>query len=263
MPKDVVKMDFAIFISYRRQDSDAFAGRVHDPLNSIFPEQVFLDVEGIKPGTNFDVEIRRRLRRCKAVIALIGPGWSGTPGARTKLGDPGDYVTLEIQLALEADIPVIPILIGGVSMPARDALPPELRALALRKAVRLSHDDFNRDIEPLTGVLHEHLALIPQTSFERFMESLPFSYGAKWNEKMRDYHAILSAGAGIVLLLVALIPDLPDNSFLFFPLATVYTAWIGKNSRRRRKWALTGLALSLAAFILETVWALRRSLSVR
>lgn len=42
-------MKDGIFICYKRKDSAALAGRVHDFLHSFFPNRVFMDVQNIMP----------------------------------------------------------------------------------------------------------------------------------------------------------------------------------------------------------------------
>jgi hypothetical protein len=93
---------------------------------------------------------------------------------------------IEIRAAFDAGVTLIPVLIGGAAMPKADELPSQLTELTLRNAVRLTHDNFKTDVEPLIGSLYEYLGFVPQTPYERFMESLPLSWGAKWNDKMRD-----------------------------------------------------------------------------
>jgi hypothetical protein len=45
-----------IFLSYRRADSAAYAGRVGDALSRRFGrDQVFLDISNIEPGMGFSV----------------------------------------------------------------------------------------------------------------------------------------------------------------------------------------------------------------
>jgi hypothetical protein len=53
----------AIFISYRRADSDAFAGRIRDHLERLFPKRVFLDVENVRAGQD---SFTRSVTRCRA-----------------------------------------------------------------------------------------------------------------------------------------------------------------------------------------------------
>src|SRR5579875_2094350 len=51
---EVHNMARAIFISYRRDDSEGEAGRLFDDLVRTFgDDSVFMDVAGINPGTDF------------------------------------------------------------------------------------------------------------------------------------------------------------------------------------------------------------------
>jgi hypothetical protein len=44
-----------IFISYRRGDAPATAGRIHDRLAALVGEQsVYMDIDALKPGERFD-----------------------------------------------------------------------------------------------------------------------------------------------------------------------------------------------------------------
>jgi len=260
LDRSETRMNSEIFISYRRLDSDAVAGRIYDQLDSVFMGQVFMDVEAIKPGRDFHEEIIDRVRNCKVVLVLIGSRWRGKIDGRTRLGDLNDYVTLEVKAALETGCAVIPVLIGEVAMPTREELPAQLQAFAQRHAVRLRQDNFTRDMEPLVSSLYEYLGIVPKTPYEKFLESVPFSFGFKFNEKMRGYHAILSVGFGALLTLAACAQWIsrwpPDVEFVFFPLAGVYCAFVGKNSNSKRKWALAGLTLSLLAMLLGLAYGI-------
>ena len=58
----------AIFISYRREDSAGFAGRLTDALEAEFgPGSVFRDVDDIRPGEDFIPAIEAHLREVSAV----------------------------------------------------------------------------------------------------------------------------------------------------------------------------------------------------
>ena len=55
-----------IFISYRRDDSAGYAGRLYDRLSAHFgADQVFMDVAGIELGTDFVTAIEARFGRSK------------------------------------------------------------------------------------------------------------------------------------------------------------------------------------------------------
>ena len=53
------------------------------------------------------------------MLAVIGPDWATVSDShgRPRLSDPGDVVRMEIATALQTGKPVIPVLVGGASMP--------------------------------------------------------------------------------------------------------------------------------------------------
>lgn len=65
-----------IFISYRREDSQAYAGRLSDLLTTHFGDSVvFMDVDGISPGEDFVQKIGEQLSACSVFLPVIGPRW--------------------------------------------------------------------------------------------------------------------------------------------------------------------------------------------
>jgi hypothetical protein len=51
-----------VFISYRREDSGGFAGRIYDRLTrNLGPDNVFVDVDSIAPGVDFVDTLNDRL----------------------------------------------------------------------------------------------------------------------------------------------------------------------------------------------------------
>jgi hypothetical protein len=74
------------------------------------------------------------------LMAILGRNQAGrTPEGRRRLDDPKDVVQIEIETALTRSIPVIPILVEKVTMPADSKRPPSLSALAYRKAIEVAH----------------------------------------------------------------------------------------------------------------------------
>lgn len=145
-----------IFVSYRREDTRHFAGRLHDHLKSRFGrENVFMDVGSIEPGVDYTEAIESALRASDVLLALIGRTWLSTTDdrGRRRLEDPDDLVAFEIKTALENGLRVIPLLIDGAAAPRRKDLPVTLHALARRNAVRLDFDDFDSDIDRLLDAL--------------------------------------------------------------------------------------------------------------
>lgn len=140
-----------IFISYRRGDQPGFAGRLADALAATFgADDVFRDIEDIHPGEDFAAAIRSQLQTVGVMLVLIGPGWltASNAGVR-RLDEPEDFVRLEIEAGLQSGKPVLPVLIGGVSMPAEKELPPSIGALARRQALVLSDASWASDLARL------------------------------------------------------------------------------------------------------------------
>jgi hypothetical protein len=144
-----------IFLSYRRDDSAGFAGRLADALEAEFgPGSVFRDVDDIHPGEDFVAAIQRHLERVDTVLVMIGPRWlaADEKGGR-RLDEPGDFVRREIEAALHSGKPLIPVLVGGAAMPAEAELPAAIAGLARRQAAGLSDDRWGADLTRLVAVL--------------------------------------------------------------------------------------------------------------
>ncbi len=140
-----------VFVTYRRADSAAYAGRLHDALVDEFGEdKVFQDVSGIDPGEDFEMAIDAALDHADAVLVLIGPNWlAPTADGVSRLHDPSDYVRIEIGKSLARDIRVVPILVGGAALPSAAELPEDLAPLARRQAVQLRDTTWRDDVEGL------------------------------------------------------------------------------------------------------------------
>lgn len=145
----------SVFISYRRDDSAGFAGRLTDALEQrLGAGSVFRDVDDIAAGADFGAVIEDSLRRVQAVLVVIGPHWIGAIDAGgPRLEQAGDYVRREVELALASGKPVIPVLVGGAPMPAAAALPSSMRALANRNALTLGDANWAADLARLEAAL--------------------------------------------------------------------------------------------------------------
>ncbi len=147
-----------IFISYRREDSAAYAGRIYDRLSSRFgAEQVFMDVDDIPPGADFAAHIDAKVASCDAMIVAIGKNWLTARNAQgqLRLSDPTDFVGLEVALALQRGVLVIPVLVAGAEMPKSEELRRDLQPLARRNALTLSDQEFQRDADILVETLEK------------------------------------------------------------------------------------------------------------
>jgi TonB family protein len=146
----------AIFVSYRRSDSQGEAGRLFDDLVKHFGERmVFMDVAGIEAGRDFRRAIEESVAQCGVLLVVMGREWLNAKderGAR-RLDDPADFVRIETASALRRDIPVIPVLVHGAEMPRPEQLPEGIKDLAYRNCIELTHARWKSDIQLLVEAL--------------------------------------------------------------------------------------------------------------
>ncbi len=114
-----------------------------------------MDVDDIPPGADFARQIDLKVGSCDAMVVVIGKDWLTTRNAEghLRLSDPNDFVGLEVVLALQRNVLVIPVLVGGAQMPKAEELRADLRPLAGRNALTLNDRDFQRDAGELIGAL--------------------------------------------------------------------------------------------------------------
>jgi len=143
------------FVSYRRSDADMAAQALYLQLRARFGYgQVFMDVNSIPAGGGWPDRLRAELGRSTVVLAVIGHRWllAADDYGRRRIDEPGDWVRRELEEALGAGKPVIPVLLGAdVSVPPSIGLPDSLAELPNRQAFRLHLDPgtWARDVEAL------------------------------------------------------------------------------------------------------------------
>ncbi len=150
----------AIFISYRRDDTEGYAGRLFQDLCERFgSDSVFMDVTGIEPGRDFRRVIEQQIASCGVLLAVIGKSWltAADEKGERRLNDPHDFVRLETASALKRDIPVVPVLVQQAAMPRAEELPDDLKDLAFRNSVEVSHARWDSDVELLVAALRRHV----------------------------------------------------------------------------------------------------------
>jgi formylglycine-generating enzyme required for sulfatase activity len=149
-----------IFISYRRDDTEGYAGRIFDHLSKHFgADRVFMDVDSIALGDNFVEVIEDAVSSTSVFIALIGNHWMSAADAdgNPRLKDPEDFVRLEIAAALRnKETRVIPVLVHSATMPNGSALPEDLAPLTYRNAMNISHARFIADVDRLTEEIEKY-----------------------------------------------------------------------------------------------------------
>jgi hypothetical protein len=150
----------SVFISYRRDESAGYAGRIADSFEEYFGEgKVFRDIDSLEPGLDFSEAIERALESSEVLLAVIGKHWlTATDAAgQRRLENPHDFVRVEIATALKRNIRVIPVLVQGASMPGTDELPEDLAPLTRRNAFELHDSSWGDDVGRLISALERVL----------------------------------------------------------------------------------------------------------
>jgi hypothetical protein len=149
-----------IFICYRREDTAYPAGWLYGKLVEHFGRaQVFKDIDSILLGDDFVEKIAVAVGSCAVMLALIGNRWLTVTddSGRPRLHDPGDFVRMEIEAALQRNVHVVPILFGGARMPGAAELPSSLAKLTYKQALELSDRRFDDDTGRLLRALDSML----------------------------------------------------------------------------------------------------------
>jgi tetratricopeptide (TPR) repeat protein len=152
-------MSAAVFLSYRRDDTEASTGRLRDRLIDAFgASAIFLDVDDIRTGANFEVVTSGEISQCAVVCVVIGQYWATVErdGHRRLFLD-DDPVRGEIVAALEAEVPIIPVVVDGAALPAGSQLPDAIRPLLDHDAIELRADSYDDDVDALIEAIAQRL----------------------------------------------------------------------------------------------------------
>jgi hypothetical protein len=158
-----------IFVSYRRTDASAAAGRIAHDLAEYFGfRRVFLDVHGIAPSRKWEQTVDDALARCKAGIVVIGRDWLASAGnGGSRLHADADPVRLEIQSLLAHGKPLFPVLVEGATLPPASALPEPLRVLDRYQAITFDNGSWTETMRRLIQELETIIRGAQRSAEER------------------------------------------------------------------------------------------------
>lgn len=199
-----------IYVSLRKDDTSETYGRLAERLREYFGSESVRSTDlsyslrqapsqapGATPpdavvsAADYRAYVAKELKQCAVLLALIGPHWlaSSAPGG-WDMASPDDPIRIEIEEALRAAVPVIPVLVQRGVMPQRAQLPPSvalmleqdersrrhksdtLLALVSRAGLPVRSDpDFGGDTQRLCEIV-ENLAGIEATSPQRAVRSV-------------------------------------------------------------------------------------------
>ena len=199
-------MNKKVFISYRRSDTAAAAGRLYDRFCRLLgAKNVFLDVGAIDVGEDFEAKIQREIGKANVILVLIGNSWTAVaPGeAKSRLFDESDHVRAEVKIALRGKALTLPVLVDNAPMPDPGLLPADISGITGINAPPLRYESFDADVD---RIARKVLGFAPG---ELVWDKAPFA---------RRIWGAVAGGflAGVVLLAAAL----AHNYMLHRPIST-------------------------------------------
>jgi hypothetical protein len=144
-----------VFVSYRREETAGYAGRLRERLSEFFDEDYISMDLPISPGEDFVEKIEQGVGSCDVLLAVIGRNWvtiTDADGER-RLEDPRDFTRLEVEAALRHGVRVIPVLVDGAELPNGKDLPGALARLARLQAHEVSDMRWDFDTQKLVEAI--------------------------------------------------------------------------------------------------------------
>ncbi|HYI27751.1 MAG TPA: 4a-hydroxytetrahydrobiopterin dehydratase [Bradyrhizobium sp.] len=141
-----------IFVSYRRLDSAIFSQWLAVQLRAAYGQDcVFIDTENIRDAAAWAQQIESSLRNASLIIVVIGKSWLSISDevGRRRIDLPDDWVRREIETGLKIRKRILPLLIEGAELPAREALPDSIAPLLDIQARRMSIGTIAKDMSSL------------------------------------------------------------------------------------------------------------------
>lgn len=140
-------MTVDVFISYRGADR-VLARKLEQRLRSRWGSRVFRDGTGLMPGQDWAEQLQFAMTQARVMLALVGPGWQ----VRDE-GDGEDWVRNELLGAVEAGVPVLPVLIGDPEVLAQRLT--KLPRAFTNQAVKVSEDLAGFDLHRIVKALRD------------------------------------------------------------------------------------------------------------
>jgi len=208
------------FISYRRSNGLAFAGRIYDHLkaNGFNP---FMDVEGLGVG-RFDEQLRDKVLQADNFILIL------SHGALDRCTSAEDWVRKEIALAIQHNKNIILIFTDGFTFP--DSLSSDIESIANYQGIKISQEEFHKRIHLIVNML---LRRVPIDIHRSTKTSIKLKRGSNLSGEYVTYYEDTENGHIVVRRATAHLKQ-------FFNIVRGYT-YFGSD----QKWLLRGKVIGV------------------
>ena len=145
----------AIFLSYRRADSEWVAGRLRQDLVEHFgKKRVFQDQEHIGPADMWDTSIDEALRDCRIGIVVVGPRWLDRPEGtqRARIEEDDDVLRREIKALIQKNKRIVVLMTPGAPPPPWE-LPGDIAEFNRCQALRIAPDTWRQVVDEVVQTI--------------------------------------------------------------------------------------------------------------
>ena len=148
-----------IFVSFRVGDTEDAAVAIDQKLCRRFgAENVFRSSRAMHGGAVFPAVLEEKAAGCAVMLVVIGERWLVENHGGRRIDKPDDWVRREIELALEHDRQVIPVLTGDRQrLGQSDDLPTSIIGLLKRQYVRFHYRSAERDLKHIVDEVQHHV----------------------------------------------------------------------------------------------------------
>ncbi len=184
-----------VFLSYRRKDSKDATGRLYRALSETFgDEAVFMDTVDDRPAEDFAQLIRKEIPKSDWMVVMIGRHWAVDADGTKRMSD-GDYVRMEVALAIREKVPLVPVLIDGADMPGN--LPADIAPVAALGALEAHHTHFDDDAARIAKFVDRRIVTtqgLGSVAIALILAFLTFQRGFDLGEWARTEDLTMSVG---------------------------------------------------------------------
>ena len=147
-----------IFISYRRADSEWISGRLRSDLAERFgSKRVFMDVEHISAGQNWNDRINEAIANCRVAIVVASRDGITRKTSDGAVAARSDVFCEEISMLLRFKKPIVVVRTPETPPPDRWELPPEIADLAMIQALVISPIGWSAAVEEIVRTVRPWL----------------------------------------------------------------------------------------------------------
>lgn len=173
-----------VFLNYRRSQDQVRATKLCGELQRALRDPVFLDRSDIEAGRRWPDALEAALQRATCMLVLIGPRWlhaQDEESGKRRIDQPDDWVRREIEIALEREVRLIPLLLD-CEPPSREHLPESIRGLADIQGRPLRSED---ELLDLVRILKEQCGFRGRSTASNLADAVHRSLWRKSDQRLR------------------------------------------------------------------------------